>query len=453
MSSRGNNNNAPAPRRRRQQRARSADPARTLDRLLNPNLNGQALREMAQAARVTTSGLAPREVPKRSRRPKGGQATVGRAPRKQAVDAKHAKLMAWLDLVSDPFRAVNNAKCPLNFNPAPSLQSFRICQVSSGASIKVTAGYVRQMTFWPGHGVMATPTVVVGATGAAGASDLDEVAFHSVFFNNAGGYLTPGPVNSFDGAGVQRNATAGHLSPDAAHTTGNTANSTFTGGTLNWNNDVGLTANLNIGHMRWKMIAAGLRVRNVTPVESRGGSIVTVQPPNVISMANFATQATFTRMPTFRIWGDGTDEVSVCWIPRTRDLAYWHQSNATSATGVPTVVGSDYIVGPGILAWLNASTTSDQYYSYEFFAHFELAGDGVQSFSTQTHSLSTPTAPVQQALGVHLTHSPTAAGIQHTVAAAVGTKVDAATKAATDGLGHIAKAGFQAAVEAVKAAF
>lgn len=369
---------------------------------------------------------------------------------KKGVKREHSKLMAWAELVSNPFVGCNDVKCPINFNPAPSLLSTRVQLDNCSTTIGVSSGYCRQMVFMPGHSFLNNPTVLVGATGAATLSDLDEVAFHHPFqqVNGATTYAV-GPVNSYGGAGVVRTGIPGWLHNDAATVSGGTSNNSGAATPFTWDNPLPLTADPRLfGHMRWKMIAMGVRIRNTTPVGTRGGSIVSVQPANVINLADYTLQVKFDRDPSFRVWGDGTDEVEICWIPRTRDLAYWHQSTSTSAAGVDQT--TTQVVGPALLVWLNAPT-SDQTYESEQWAHFEISGTNTQVFSEQTHSLNVPVAPIQQALGAHIQNSPTAHGIQNTIGAAVGAVTNAVIPRLQGVLSEVASQGMRAAVTAIKA--
>jgi len=404
--------------------------------IFNPNTRGKSVQEQNQAARVAAKGQ------------------VMRTPESKG----HDKLLSWARLLSNPFVGVNTVKCPMNFNPSPSLLSQRVTLVDSHADLKVTASTARQMSYWPGHNVIATPAVGVGAaltggTGLAYLADMDEVAYHGRFQTIGGTNYAVGPMTSPGGALTNRLPISAHLSADPSGVgVGGVVPNTAAGIGSTWDDPLPFIADPTVaGHSRWKMIAMGVRIRNKTPVGSRGGSIVTVQPANVIGVGNYTLQSEFDRDPSYRIWGDGTDEVSVSWIPRTRDLAYWHMSTATNIT-LGTDTASTALEGPAIIVWFNAPA-ADQFYVVEAFAHFELSGNYVQQFSSQSHSMRIPPAPVQQALGAHIQNSPSAEGIQHTIAAAVGAKAGDAGSAFM-GLAHEAvKMGANAAVQAVKAAF
>lgn len=404
-----------------------------VQRIVNPNVRGRALRHESQATKVAAKGQALR-----------------------TPDSKgHKKLLDWAGLLSNPFVGVNSVKCPLNFNPAPSLLSQRITLVDAHSDVKVTAAYCRQLVIWPGHNILSAPAVAVGSaqlggTGLAYLGDMDEVAFHARFQTISGSIFAVGPMNSPGGALTTRVAVSSHLSADSGIGIGGVITTSTAGVASGWDNPLPFTADPTVqGHSRWKLIAMGIRIRNKTPVQGRGGSIVTVQPANVINMAAYTAQSEFDRDPSFRIWGDGTDEVSISWIPRTRDLSYWHMTIATN-TSIGTDNTSTALEGPAIVVWLNAATTADQYYSWELFGHYELSGNYVQVFSGQTHSMSTPPALVQQAMGAHIQNSPTAAGIQHTIAAAVGKQLTGAAADIGRFADEIVAKGAQAAVSAVR---
>jgi hypothetical protein len=292
-------------------------------------------------------------------------------------------------------------------------------------AVSVALNSTRQMILWPGHYPMANDAAVVGATGTMYPAQMDEVAYHQGLFQVSGGAYAGnynvGPGDSVCADGTTVSHSAAVMSPDLA----SSANGATVGVSTNhtnflWDNPLPIVANIAVGgHLRWKMIAQGIRIRNITPAEQRGGCVVSVQPNFQVNMADHVNQAKFSTNPSWHNWGDGSQEIVITWIPRTRDLAYWHLDNTTSAAGV--AASTPGLSGPGVLIWFNAPAAYAQTYEFNHWAHWEIAGVGVQIFSNGTVGSAVSDGQAKQAIAAHAMTGPTAAGFATTVRRVVTT--------------------------------
>lgn len=328
----------------------------------------------------------------------------------------------WARLVENPFCGDKGIKCPFNFNPAPSLMSTTATTVNYESSLAVAASNTRQLVLWPGHYIMDNIVVASGAaaSGASYPAQMDAVAYHqSTLLVGATDYnVGPGPATTANATTAV--ACAAVISADTpVATNGVVVNSTVGASVQLWDNPYPITAALGGGsHMRWKMISMGIKIRNITPAATRGGAIVSVQPAFQVTVADYASQAKFSQHPSFHNWGDGTEEITISWIPRPTDLSYWHLNNSLSSPGVNS--SNTTITGPGILIWFNAPAAAQQY-EYTHIAHWEIAGTSVQILSQATVGSGVNDQQLKVSLGAHAEGSPTAAGFAGTVESMVKT--------------------------------
>jgi hypothetical protein len=378
-------------------------------------VNANALNHVAAVQATTMQKGAkqrPRK-PRKGRKVKGGavKALTRAAPQlRNLVPAGYAHAQRWARLLENPFCGENGIKCPFNFNPAPSLMSVNVTTVNYDAGITVAASQTRQATVWPGHYPMANIPSVVGTTGTDYAAQMDAVAYHQGLVSVAGvAAYNVGPCSSTTGTGSTVVSSAMLLSANLAHNA-NGAVATTTAGHSNypWDNPYPIMAQIGItGHQRWKMIAMGIRIRNTTPAATRGGNVVTVQPTFQVNAVDYANQSKYSQHPSFRNWGDGTEEIVITWIPRPMDLSYWHLDNVLAATGVDYLETALY--GAGIMIWFNAPA-QEQTYELTQIAHWEIAGSGSQIFSSKTVASGVTDQQAKLALADHSTVGPTAAG-------------------------------------------
>jgi len=340
----------------------------------------------------------------------------------QVYKGVNPSAVAWARGLETPFTG-SPQKCPWNFNPVPSYLSFVATTVASrvGADT-IGAGSTAQYTFMPGHGPIAQiGTVDVAAQNAGEVADMDEVAYHYNFqkIGSGGSINNFGPVNFIDTFGVTRTAAAFILSAGLA--TGGAINTSDVAGTgpVGWNATIPFTGDLRqLGHTRCKLLSMGVRFKNTTPEQFRGGSFVSVQPVTVCDITS--PQSTMTIHPS---WKDhGPDGCEVTWIPRLRDLAYWHPSEEVVLTsGVPTAPSTtNQMSGPGLIVWANNPSATAQTLDLEVVAHWEISGFAVQTISTNAKSTHVSDSVLKGALSAQINNAPTSSGFVDTLHAAAG---------------------------------
>jgi hypothetical protein len=283
----------------------------------------------------------------------------------------------------------------------------------------VAAGTTRQLTFFPGHSALGQTTAVdVGSTVAAVVSDMDEVAYHYQFQLNTSTVTCFGPVDFIDCVGTTR-AAAAYL--DSANVPLGTAlnSPVTTTNPIGWGSKLPITGDVRLeGHLRCKLLSMGIKVVNTTPELSRGGSFVSWQP--VTNCDIFSPQSANTIHPSWKDWGP--DGCTVTWIPRLRDLAYWHPTaGGTLTSGVVTgPIQSSSFEGAGIVICINNPTATAQTFDVEVVAHWEISGYSVQTLSDQVKSTIMSDSVLKGALSAQTTNAPTASGIVETFKAAAG---------------------------------
>jgi len=330
----------------------------------------------------------------------------------------HPSAARWAAGLERPFTGTPE-KCPWNFNPVPSYLSFVATTVASrvGAD-SVSANRTTQFTFMPGHAKLATPVVGnAGGTVVSAVTDMDEVAYHYLFQTFPGPItLCWGPVPFIDPFGVTRVAVCCAQDNDIA--TGTTVTTSAASVPIGWNATVPFTGDLRTeGHTRVKLLSMGIRFVNTTPEQFRGGSFVSWQPVTVTDIQSPQTSNTIN--PS---WKDhGPDGCEVTWIPRMRDLAYWHPSTASvAAAGVPAAPLTDTaLAGPGVVVCINNPTSSVQTYDMECVAHWEISGFSVQTISTSAKATNLSDSTLKSALSSQINNAPDASGFAKTLTSAV----------------------------------
>jgi hypothetical protein len=267
-------------------------------------------------------------------------------------------LAAWSRILSDPFHQ-EGIFCPVSYNPAPSFIQSTARTTSTNLTFSVAANSSTQMFLFPGHYRPAG-----SATSNAG---LDAVAYHALDLSIGASRFVVGPMDKTD-AVATRPPIIGVINPNL---TLNSCADVFGGG-IGMFYDVPLpyvsVAISEAGsHSRWQMVAMGLKIRQTTPELKRGGSIVTVQPNTNYVIPTGTVQSQLEVFPTFT--DHGPDGCYVSWIPRSQDMAFWHGTSETGASGASAVCG-----GAGIIAYLNNPTVDDLSYSFEVVCHWQLAG-------------------------------------------------------------------------------
>ncbi len=332
--------------------------------LHNANLNnsqsrkgrGQDLKKVAgkrkrAAKRAKQSGLAWISLLE-----KQGRAVPG-------LRAAHA----WLKAVSYPFQE-DIVRCPISYNPVPTTASLTAKTEYVDLNVTVAVGTSTQYTLFAGHGAAADP------------APMDGVSYHSVLRSAVAAtapFFAPGPVNVsfFDGAAFVATAIAG---TQVGALGLNTYNANFLG-QLPWTTPLPFVAQEGAGfngggHTRWRLSSMGVEIINTTPIVARGGDVVTVAPTGDLAdvLASGDNQSKLSIFPSFKVH-DTQHPIELAWIPRPRDLAFWHYA------GTPVTRPSFTSVTDGALyLFINNPTGSIQDYTVRIRANWEIAGSGTR---------------------------------------------------------------------------
>lgn len=328
-----------------------------------------------------------------------------------------APLADWSRLLADPFDSPF-AKCPVNYNPVPTPRTTPL-RLTSNSSVVVTNGQSCHMVLFPGHGGEWLPNSL--SSSQAGA--MDGVSYHGsqqmidvtkyavgpLFVNGVApciGYYVSGLV------------------------LGSVSNSNVAGANpISYDVDAPYAAVTTVkGHSRWKLVAMGIRIMNVTQRELRDGTIVVVQPSTKTAVGD---QREYASDPTFRITRSAdTSMLTVTWIPRPEDLAYWH----IPGTGVNDSTGSGFLNG-GIQIFFNADGGNPgvgfQTYNYELVTHWEIGGFLVNSISTPSIQQPADRSVVEPSI-VHLRSSSGSASMMSEVAEKMAATVSPYAHSAVD---------------------
>lgn len=304
-----------------------------------------------------------------------------KAKQRQKVD-KAAKRAANRKVtggeLGDYFYALDNpfdclgARCPINYNPAPSFIQTTARTTVTRPAFTVPQGASSTLVLMPGH--IEQITGAIAAASLNGASD--PTAFHHSAFRMSGEpttYRIIGPINgTYDNAGpVSTIAGIGYALPG---TIGNYNINIATAGWSYFTYDGPLPYSYSgtAGHARWQLVSMGLRVRNITTALNRGGSVCTVVPNSDVALAS-ASILNLAIFPSFRDHGDASDGVYVKWIPRGGDMAFWHDA-CVAGSSTPITSGLD-MHNPGILCVLNNNTATPQSYDIEIVCNWQIAGN------------------------------------------------------------------------------
>lgn len=334
----------------------------------------------------------------------------------------HAAAADWARLLANP--SLPPVKCPFNFNPVPSMMSFvATTSCTRQSAFTSAAGGGLQMTVFPGHGIIDTMTLFeTTGTIQSTLSDFDEVAYHYAFQSDGGAAITcHGPCNYIDTSGTTRPCIAFWYQTTAS---GSTAPNTSGAAPVGWDAPLPIIGDVRQqGHLRIKLVSMSVEVINVTPELNRGGSIVTVQPASVSAMP--ASVNALNINPSF--YDHGPERAKVTWIPRLRDLAYWHPSKKNvAATGIAATTND--VTSAGIFVFCNAGSTA-QTYDVNIVAHWEISGYSVQTLATAAKSTNLSDSVLKGALSAHSMTSPSATGFESTLRAAAGFAVKVASNA------------------------
>lgn len=328
-----------------------------------------AMNQAAGLSHQVTKGSKPEKPEKKK------DSRVGR--RGDQATAKHLKLLLHPKLekyfasVSNPW-GVTGVRCPVNYNVVPSFVTQYARTTSVVSQHPLAANQSQTLVLYPGHNNLYTPGVVVGATGLQPLSDFDEVAYHEQLIQLGAGYRVVGPMNTVDSTAVTRVPCIGVLINQLG--VSGQVGGPFTAASipLDYGQALPYLSNANTsGHSRWRLVSMGVVVKNTTPELTRGGALITFQPiNNSLDLDVAAAIGSYMKLPT---WKDhGPDELRVSWIPRMRDLAFWHLTNGTTAAGTVPFTALPGV--PGLVVSFQAPTSA-QTYDIEVVCNWELAGE------------------------------------------------------------------------------
>lgn len=294
---------------------------------------------------------------------------------KQSKGKLRDRLSSWLEALADPFGS-DPQKCPVNFNPMPTLQTTTM-RTTSTLKQSVPTGANLQICLFPGH------------TALVDADEMDGPSYHQnwQYIGSLAGPAPVGPMQYPDAGAVVRAPIDGVMST-IANTGGggggtigtnsvcvdtSVASSTYGSSPIYYDTAVPFTGSSKNGyHTRSKLTAMEVRFLNETPEVNRGGTFYTVQPLNTVAFSSINQYALY---PTFKDHGICDEkEGRVSWIPRVQDLAFYHPSASTSYT--------NSVSNAGILLWFVNNTTSQQNLSIEIVYHWEVGGQNLQTMST-----------------------------------------------------------------------
>jgi hypothetical protein len=316
------------------------------------------------------------------------------------------RIARYMDLVAKPFDCPL-VRCPVQMNEVPTDKTTLARTTFVAPNITVPNGTTRQYACMPGHGFETSQ---------------DSVANHFHLQTiNATPYIYGPMTDSGPNVACGGNDINGI-------TLGTFSRMTNVAGMypLTYNTPLPYLSKGDFSHhSRWRLLSCGVRIENTTAESTRGGNVISVMPDNSVSAA-FTEQAHFGVFDTFQISSEANEgTLEIAWIPRPRDLAFWH--HATS--GTPSTSNDD----AGLLVWINNPTAVTQNYAVEWIWNWELAGESLSAVT----SLSVPTPAdrqvVEPTLAVARAHSKNASHmphIAHAVAATISPLADAASTAA-----------------------
>lgn len=351
----------------------------------------------------------------------------------------HPHLAEYFGSLSDPWR-VTGVRCPVNYNPVPSFVTQYARTTSVVAQHPVAANQSQTLILWPGHSNMFAADVQGAALSNVPMADLDEVAYHSNYIQMGGSTYVVGPMSSIDAAGASRVPIIGVLVNQLGVSGQVGGPLTAASSPLGYGQALPYIADVRVsGHSRWKLVSMGLVIKNTTPELNRGGALITFQPINNNTSTDVAGAiGNYMNLPS---WKDhGSEGVKLTWIPRMRDLAFWHGTSALNLVGAAPMTTLPGVAGMVV----NFQTpTTAQTYDIEVVCNWELAGNlflpvgtpalhmpEAKSIVERVHTqLINSQAGAQKALS--FAQSATAAvaatlGVAHRVATVVGAGLNAA---------------------------
>lgn len=295
-----------------------------------------------------------------------------------------------LRALSDPWTAGLGAKSAVCFNPAPSFVSAVAKITSTMDNIAVPQNTTTQLVLFPGHSKLLQFSGGTGGSSEPPASSLDPTAYHAMWQYIGGTAaanrrpIGPVEVEVVSGGGTYAQPSIGTMTTNLSP---GTYTDVSTGGTTS---SIDVDTNLPYysngeqahgEHLRQMMSSMGIKITNTTVGSNRGGNIVSVQP----DMSMLPSPGSQGRLKIYRSWrqhGTGEEGITITWLPRFEDLAYWHTApvDHVNAYALST---TDKLNGGAIFVFLNNTSSATQNYAIEIIQNFQLAGGNVQSVSTE----------------------------------------------------------------------
>ncbi len=275
--------------------------------------------------------------------------------RKELMAPLAPRLRSYFDSLARPWDTA--VKCPVNFNPVPSYLT-SLARVTASATLAVTSNTSTQIDLFPGH--------------AGTGDEMDGVAYHShsQAWGGAGTVSVVGPVG--DGT---RSAAIGFYTTGLPITAAATSSNVATCNPLVPATALPYVARDNDpAHTRWKLVSMGIRIENITSIQTRGGIVRWCQPSSEFVANTVAAHEVFETYDESSKANTGTLEIT--WVPRPADVAFWHSSNAANFSDM---------VGTGIRIWLtNADAANPQAYRIFVVQNYEMAGSNLESIASRS---------------------------------------------------------------------
>jgi len=409
------------------------------------NQNNRKLAQHKKPARSQASAGIAERVRALERNPNSGfRAQVVRSvnqQQKRAIKASgiskapiHASYHQWAAQQSNA-EAGHKAVPPFTNNMAQSVEAFTAQTTWVGDSITVDPNVTRQLTLFGRGKQGATQCYFDNMENTSGfpvCNSGDEVALHSrphgVRIPGGQQFFVIGPVNDQITLDIGGAPTVTQLSPALAVLSNNTGAGCLpipvgqctqfagvTGATFDvctWQTNPPITASSHTGHMRWVLTGLTVRVQNLSPALTRGGSVVAVAMPHDYynlgtGVSQFSSQSNYKEFKSFRSFGVD-DEVVLQFPTRLQDLAYNHLAiSGTQYTDSGSMLLREayaYLDNAMAHVWLNGPATgSSNLYRLTITADWAIAGSGVATLVGAVDHHPQLRAAVEKASTLHQT--------------------------------------------------
>lgn len=392
--------------------------------------------ELAEMARVMRK--APFADVEAAR--KGATKKKTKQPKKPAAKAKAKlaiRLQEYVDSLANPWGA-EGARCPVSYNPTPTVQTSTARTTISTATINVNATSTTEITLFGGHGKLAE------------GSPMDGVAYHSLIQSIG---LVPvnysiGPVAVVDTiAAVTLQPTIGVVC--SGLTLGNFATTSSLAGSSplfaaggGYDQTLPYSGVLNNDyHTRWKLVSMGISLTNLTPSQTRGGDVAYVQLSTNFVPPTGAQQTSYGSNPSYEATQKAnTSTLKISWIPALSDMAFWHTLSTAETGGAAP---SNLLTGAGgMRVWINSSTAAQQY-AIQVVCNWEMGGANLLTLSSpkmMQPADKSVVEPMMECLRFSATSASSAPGIARSIVDTISPLANDAAKAGISLLGKAAGA-------------